>query len=178
MSANDREPSIPKKPRKVIARKAVAETKNERDLAAVAEIHADSAPAPLFTASIDVRWRDLDAFNHVNNSIYLTYLEEARLQWLEHVPGPWFHEQATPVLAASEINYRLPIEWPAQLHVGLFCTRLGNSSLTLAHRILDAADGTRLYSDGHVVMVWMNPTDGKPVSLPQPIRDAVNNAGH
>ncbi|WP_077556939.1 thioesterase family protein [Rhodanobacter sp. B04] len=126
--------------------------------------------ALLYVASIGVRWRDLDAFNHVNNSNYLTYLEESRLQWLSHVPGPWFDEQAMPVMAASEVNYRRPIEWPAQLEVQLFCARLGNSSLTIAHRIVDATDANRLYCDGHVVMVWMNPATGKPVPLPACIR--------
>jgi acyl-CoA thioester hydrolase len=77
-----------------------------------------------------------------------------------------------PVLAASELNYRLPIEWPAQLHVQLYGKRVGNSSLTLAHRIVDAADGNRVYCDGHVVMVWMNPATGKPVPLPATIRKA------
>jgi acyl-CoA thioester hydrolase len=129
--------------------------------------------APLFVASLAVRWRDLDAFNHVNNANYLTYLEEARLQWLRHVPGPWFDENAMPVLAASEINYRMPIEWPASLQVELYCRRLGNSSMTVGHRILNADDAARVYSDGHVVMVWMNPTSGRPVPLPQAIRDAV-----
>ena len=130
-----------------------------------------TSPQALFVAPIGVRWRDLDAFNHVNNANYLTYLEEARLQWLRHVPG-WFDEQSMPVLAASEINYRRPIEWPAQLHVELTCERLGNSSITLAHRIVNADDDTQLYSDGKVVMVWMNPATGKPVPLPQSIRDA------
>jgi acyl-CoA thioester hydrolase len=133
---------------------------------------AETAGVPLFIAPISVRWRDLDAFNHVNNSNFLTYLEEARLQWLKHVPGPWFDEQSMPVLAASTLNYRQPIPWPAQLHVELHCTRLGNSSMTIGHRIVDADDSTRLYSDGHVVMVWMNPATGKPVALPPAIREA------
>jgi acyl-CoA thioester hydrolase len=135
----------------------------------------DEAPAmatPLFTAAIDVRWRDLDAFNHVNNSNYLTYLEEARLQWLSHVPGPWFDDHAMPVMAAVQLNYRRPIEWPAQLRVELFCERLGTSSMTIGHRILDAEHGDRLYGDGHVVMVWMDPATGKPVPLPGAIRAA------
>ena len=131
----------------------------------------DSAVAPLFVASIEVRWRDLDAFNHVNNANYLTYLEEARLQWLRQVRD-WFNAQSMPVLAASELNYRQPIEWPAQLQVHLYCERLGNSSLTLGHRIVDAADASRLYCDGRVVLVWMNPATGKPVPLPPTIREA------
>lgn len=129
-----------------------------------------AAAAPLFVAELEARWRDLDAFNHVNNSNYLTYLEEARLQWLRHVPGPWFDETSMPVLAASSINYRQPIAWPASLHIELRCERLGNSSMTIAHRIVDADDASRLYSDGHVVMVWMNPATGTSVALPEAIR--------
>lgn len=134
-----------------------------------------SSQAPLlYTASISVRWRDLDAFNHVNNSNYLTYLEEARLQWLQRVPGSWLDEHAMPVMAASEVNYRRPIAWPAQLQVELFCARMGNSSMTIGHRIVDAADGDSLYCDGHVVMVWMDPATGKSVPLPRAIKDAAS----
>ena len=132
---------------------------------------------PLFVAPLMVRWRDLDAFNHVNNANYLTYLEEARLQWLGQIPGPWFDDAAMPVLAASEINYRQPIAWPASLHVELRCERLGNSSLTLAHRIVDAADAQRLYSDGRVVMVWMDPASGRAVPLPPAVRAAAGGHG-
>ena len=125
--------------------------------------------APLFVATLGVRWRDMDAFNHVNNSNFLTYLEEARLQWLQNVRD-WFSDGAMPVLAASELQYRRPIAWPATLHIELRCTRLGNSSMTLAHRIIDANDAGCLYSDGHVVMVWMNPATGKSAPLPASIR--------
>lgn len=154
------------------------------DLAATAPVakHTDAAPTaaattdvdkPLYTAELAARWRDLDAFNHVNNSNYLTYLEEARLQWLSHVPGPWFDERSMPVMAAAQLNYRRPIAWPAQLHVQLFCTRIGNTSMSIGHRLVDAADADTLYCDGHVVMVWMDPASGKPVPLPQAIRDAI-----
>ncbi|WP_308427770.1 acyl-CoA thioesterase [Rhodanobacter panaciterrae] len=68
------------------------------------------------------------------------------------------------------------MEWPASLHIELRCARLGNSSMTITHRIVDADDASRLYSDGHVVMVWMNPATGKPVPLPATIRAAA--AGH
>jgi acyl-CoA thioester hydrolase len=153
------------------APKAIRKSSRKRPAAAApantepADEHASPSP-PLFVAQLDVRWRDLDAFNHVNNSTYLTYLEEARLQWLRHVPGPWFGEHSMPVLVASELNYRLPIEWPKQLAIELRCARVGNSSLTLTHRIVDATDDTRLYCDGHVVMVWIDPASGKAVAIP------------
>ncbi len=130
---------------------------------------------PMFVATLSVRWRDLDAFNHVNNANYLTYLEESRLQWLQQIPA-WFSDVAMPVLAASELQYRKPIAWPASLHIELRCLRVGNSSMTIAHRIVDARDNSILYSDGQVVMVWMNPSTGRSAALPAPIRAAAAQA--
>lgn len=81
---------------------------------------ATAASAPtraIAVIPLHVRWRDLDAFNHVNNSSYLTFLEESRLQWLRTVPGEWFTEHAMPVMAAVELHYRKPIEWPAEIDV-------------------------------------------------------------
>ena len=136
-----------------------------------ADAPADSLDKPLFVASIDVRWRDLDPFNHVNNANYLTYLEETRLQWLQQLRD-WSDRSSSPVLAASELNYRQPITWPAALQVELRCARIGSSSLTLAHRIVDVHDASRVYSDGKVVMVWVNPATGEPVPLPPTVREA------
>ncbi len=142
------------------------------DRAAESLIEAEQAPrVSVFVARLAVRWHDLDTFNHVNNSTYLTYLEESRLQWMLTLPD-WYSASAMPVLAASVLNYRRPIAWPATLHVHLYCTRLGNTSITLAHRIVAADDDSRLYCDGHVVMVWMDPASGRPVSLPASVRAA------
>lgn len=129
-------------------------------------------PPLLARVPIAVRWRDLDAFNHVNNSTFLTYLEEARLVWLAGIEGAWFGERSMPVLAASNVNYRRPLEWPGEVVVELRCTRVGNSSLTLAHRILSASDPAVVHSDGDVVLVWTDPTVGRAVELPAPIRAA------
>jgi acyl-CoA thioester hydrolase len=137
---------------------------------------ATSAPEPLFTARIEVRWRDLDAFNHVNNSQYLTYLEESRLQFMQSLRD-WYSADAMPVLAAVHLNYRQPITWPATLGVQLYCARLGNTSITLAHRIVAIDDPTRLFCDGDATMVWMDPSSGKPVALPASVRAAAQGDG-
>jgi acyl-CoA thioester hydrolase len=154
---------------------------------AKAEAVAEAAPSPavpanpagqpspsrvLATIPLHVRWRDLDAFNHVNNSSYLTFLEEARLQWLRTVPGEWFSAHAMPVMAAVELHYRKPIEWPAEIDVLLSCERLGNSSMTVGNRIVDRNDHACVYADGNVVMVWVDPATGASVPLPEAIRAA------
>ena len=143
-----------------------------RSAAASSQPPGQPSPRALFTAPIAVRWRDLDAFNHVNNSSYFTFLEEARLQWLRTVKGEWFNEHAMPVIAAIVVNYRAPIAWPAAITVELSCERLGNSSITVGHRIIDAEDPHKLYCDGHAVLVWTDPASGKSVALPEAIRNA------
>jgi len=125
--------------------------------------------ALLHSLPIELRWRDLDAFNHVNNSNFMTYLEEARIRWFQSLGEDWMTEEAIPLLAAVQMNYRVPIPYPARVVVELFADRIGNTSLTLGHRIA-SDDGTILHADGHVVMVWVGRVSGRPTALPDVVR--------
>lgn len=128
------------------------------------------APVELIRVPLSVRWRDLDAFNHVNNSTYLSYLEEARLRWMMQLPGEWLDDQVAPVVAASALNYRRPIEWPNDVVVELFVERVGNSSVTIGHRIVGSGDAPALFCDGHVVLVWIDRGSGQAAPLPAAVR--------
>lgn len=130
------------------------------------------APAALIRVPLSVRWRDLDAFNHVNNSKFLSYLEEARLRWMVTLPGHGMDEHVAPVVAAAHLNYRRPIEWPNEIDIELFVERLGNTSLSVGHRIVGADDPSALYCDGNVVMVWIHRETGQPAALPEAVRAA------
>ena len=135
-------------------------------------VESNQAPIALIRVPMSVRWRDLDAFNHVNNSKYLSYLEEARLRWMLGVPGQGLDDHVAPVVAAAHLNYRRPIEWPAEVDVELFVERLGNTSVSIGHRIVDAKDDTVLYCDGNVVMVWIDRGTGRAAELPVAVREA------
>ena len=126
----------------------------------------------LFRMPVALRWRDLDAFQHVNNSNFLTYLEEARIRWFESWNGEWVNDTIAPLLAAVQLNYRMPIPYPAAVAVELFAEKVGNTSLTVGHRIV-SGDGATLYADGHVVMVWIDRAGGRPVPLPEAVRNAL-----
>ena len=144
--------------------------------APAAAAHAAAAPEwkPLARIPYAVRWGDLDAFNHVNNAAYLVYVQEARLEWLAKIEGPWFGETMMPVVASAHMNYRRQLSWPARIVVELATARVGTSSVTIAHRIVADTDGDAsvLYADGEVVMVWIDPASGRPVPLPDAIRAA------
>jgi acyl-CoA thioester hydrolase len=159
-------------PGQPVARKRAPRRKKTVD--ANPQVVADAAATPfgLIRVPLSVRWRDLDAFNHVNNSKFLSYLEEARLRWMMSLPGEWIDENVAPVVAAANINYRRPIAWPNEIVVELFVERLGNTSLTIGHRILDASNDATLYADGNVVMVWIDRQLGQAASLPDAVRRA------
>lgn len=123
---------------------------------------------------MELRWRDLDAFDHVNNANFMTYLEEARIRWFESVGKEWITETTIPLLASVHMDYRLPIPYPASIQVELYADRVGNSSVTLGHRIVDASG--RLYADGHCVLVWIDRASGRPVPLPDAIRSATRGS--
>jgi acyl-CoA thioester hydrolase len=133
----------------------------------------ETAPPVLIRMPIELRWRDLDAFNHVNNANFMTYLEEARIRWFERAGKAWITNTRIPLLAAVQMNYRLPIPYPAQIAVELTADRVGNTSVTLGHRIV-GEDG-RVYADGHCVLVWIDTASGKPVPLPEEIRAAATS---
>lgn len=127
----------------------------------------------LIEHELEVRWRDLDAYDHVNNASYLTFIEEARIRWFGTLPGPWRSAGAEPVLARIETSFKRPVAHPATLVVRLHAVRVGNSSLAIGHRIEDRRSG-ELCADGLAVLVWVSPTDGRPVPLPQMVRQAAS----
>ena len=133
---------------------------------------SDRAAGHVFRIPIALRWSDLDAFNHVNNAEYLRYLEEARVQWLAAIPGMSLDDRIAPVLVASHVNYRRPLTWPHDVMVELYVDRLASSSVTIGHRIVDQVDADVLYSDGSVVVVWMDTQTGKSAPLPEAVRAA------
>jgi acyl-CoA thioester hydrolase len=100
---------------------------------------------------IEIRWRDMDAYRHVNNSVYLTYLEEARDEWLESVLGSgqaiWDY-----VLARVAIDFRRELTQEDDVIVARCrLDRIGISSIR-THEELLKLDGT-LVAEAEAVLV-------------------------
>jgi acyl-CoA thioester hydrolase len=125
----------------------------------------------VYRMEADVRWRDMDAFNHVNNAAFLGFVEEARVRWFKSLSADWANESAAPIMAAVTMNYRKPIGWPETLVVELLAERIGNKSLTLGHRISSATEAGVVYADGNTVLVWVD-RGGQSVLLPENVRAA------
>jgi acyl-CoA thioester hydrolase len=111
-----------------------------------------SLPPSAYTKRVEIRWRDMDAFRHVNNAVYLTYLEEARDEWFLEVLGNGLLLNDF-VLARCAVDYRSPLtQEDGDVDVELRCTRVGRSSITTAEHITAVSDG-RVAAQAEAVLV-------------------------
>jgi acyl-CoA thioester hydrolase len=78
-----------------------------------------------------VRFRDLDAMGHVNNAVFLTYLEQARFHFLEHLGLARVEEEPPLILARVEIDFRAPATFGEQVEIGVRAGRVGAKSFEL-----------------------------------------------
>ena len=93
----------------------------------------------IYTNQQFVRWDDIDAFGHVNNAKYLTYIQEARFQW------SWYQYAAKNekptlvemVVAKAEVDYLVPIYAGGRFYdIILWVEQIGNSSFTLGYEVI------------------------------------------
>ncbi len=123
------------------------------------------------TQEVSVRFRDLDAFGHVNNAIFFTYFEQARVGWWQKVLAPDFaRETSVPVIASAQCTYLKPIFYPENIIVELHTKPPGNSSYQLFYRIHSQKNLEVIYAEGLTALVWVDRKSGKPIALPSHVR--------
>jgi acyl-CoA thioester hydrolase len=113
----------------------------------------------------------MDAYGHVNNAVYFTYFESARLKFFEHVrlydrAGAETHR---PAVVSVTINFRQQVHYPAELEAGIRCIKVGTRSFTLEHHLFRA--GTQeIVADGTSVIAWVDYAAGKSIPLPELVK--------
>lgn len=119
-------------------------------------------------AQIPIRFRDLDPLNHVNNALFSTYYEEARIKFIQEVPS--FANQMQHgfsfVLANINIDFIHPVEYPEKLLIGSGIQTTGNSSISSFQAIYTESDKT-LVSVAESHGVWFNLEAQRPAKLPE-----------
>jgi acyl-CoA thioester hydrolase len=123
---------------------------------------------------VEIRWSDVDAYQHVNNAVYATYLEECRDEWVERVLGK-SGDSWDFVLARVAIDFRRELRLGDE-HVVVSCalTRIGNSSITLSEQIR-TQDG-ELSAEAEAVLVARDRELGRSRPLTAVEREAFERA--
>jgi len=129
----------------------------------------------IYTDKQFIRWDDIDAFGHVNNAIYLTYIQEARFQWsyyqyASHNEAPTLVEM---VVARAEVDYLVPIYEGGRLYdVNLWVESIGNSSFTMGYEVV--GDNGVVHARVKSVQVAVSMETKKSRPLTDPEREFLN----
>ena len=120
------------------------------------------------TMRIPVRWGDMDAMGHVNNTVYFRYMEQARIGWFESLlPRGEAWRTIGIVIVNASCNFKKPINYPGTVEVKVFAGAPGGSSVETNYE-LSVED--QLYADGAATVVFVDAEKQKPLRIPDEIR--------
>ena len=117
---------------------------------------------------LTTRFRDLDPLNHVNNAVFNTYFEEARVNFVNHVPEleHSFEQGEAFVLAKLTIEYFRPVLCPSTLLIGSSCLNIGNTSVE-AFQAMFHAETKKLHATAISKGVWFDINTQRPTHVPK-----------
>ena len=132
----------------------------------------DAASSGGIRLDIPIRWGDMDALGHVNNTIYFRYCESARIAYFERLGG-FASTSGTEgiLLVAHNLNFRRPLVYPGNVAIETRTAAISNRSITMSYA-LRADDGV-VAADGSSVVVWADYAKGKSAPLPFTLVDAI-----
>lgn len=118
-----------------------------------------------------VVFRDIDMLGHVNNAVYATYFETARVEYLHQLLGERAGQYGF-ILAEITITYRSPTYLRERLLIGLRVAEIRNSSMIFDGQITEKTTG-RLVATSRAVLVHYDFQAQRPVPIPQELRAAI-----
>ncbi len=126
-----------------------------------------------FFHPMEVRYGDLDAQGHLNNAKYLTFFEQARVEYFTEL-GLFTKDQSFEdigvVIADIHIKYEAPVFLGAQVKVGVRTVKIGNKSMALDQCIVDQTTN-EVYASGTVILVGYDYRSRKTIPVPDLWRD-------
>lgn len=121
-----------------------------------------------FVMEQQVVFRDIDMLGHVNNAVYATYFETARVEYF-HQLAEALSEQFSFILAELTITYRSPAFLRERLLIGTRVSEIRNSSMVIEGQIIEKNSG-RLVATSRAVLVHFDYGQQRPVPIPQHLR--------
>jgi len=128
-----------------------------------------------FYHPIEVRYGDLDPQGHVNNSRYLTYMEQARIQYI-HQLGLWEGDSFMDIgiiLADVHITFLAPIQFKQVVRVGVHTVKMGIKSITMEYQLEDAHSLAEL-ARGSSVVVAYDYRNSQTIPIPERWRQVIS----
>jgi acyl-CoA thioester hydrolase len=126
----------------------------------------------IFSTDIPVRWGDMDAYAHVNNTLYLRYMEEARILLLQRMGYALDDASQGPVVVNLQCTFLQPVVYPDSLTIECFADQAGNSSF-MSYYKLYSQQQDNLVCEGSAKLVWIDKKTTRSHPLPDDIRQMI-----
>jgi acyl-CoA thioester hydrolase len=127
----------------------------------------------VFEVVIPIRWGDMDAMNHVNNTIYFRYLETCRIDWMRSIgcmPNP---QGEGPVIVNAFCNFYKQLEYPGDVRVKMYVSDPGRTTFESWGTMERADQPGVLYAAGGATTIWVDFPSQKAKTLPDWMRALV-----
>lgn len=124
----------------------------------------------IYTTTLPIRWGDMDAMNHVNNTVYFRYMEQARVSWIQAISGSVGADGEGPVIANAFFNFYRPVVFPGTVTIKLYVADPGRTSLDTFVTIERTDEPGVVHAAGGATLVWINQATGRPTALPEAFR--------
>ncbi|PSP15514.1 acyl-CoA thioesterase [Halobacteriales archaeon QH_10_67_13] len=125
-------------------------------------------PTPTFETEIAVRYRDLDTYSHVNNAVYATYVEQARLAYLTTVLDAETPRDLSIVIAELTVEFHAPIAGRTTVRAGVAVTDVGETSFEMRFEL---HTDDELAATARSTQVHIDRQSGRSRALPARWRD-------
>ena len=122
-----------------------------------------------FTRTMNARFSDMDGMGHVNNAVFLTYFEEARMAYWMHAMGRTDLSGMDMILARAEVDFRSPLMAPQTVEVGAGCASIGRTSFVLEQDMHEVSTG-RLVAEARKVLVHYDYNTSRAVPITAEMR--------
>ena len=121
------------------------------------------------TSWVPIRWGDMDAYRHVNNTVYFRYMEQVRVEYLESLGYSIAPRGTAPVIINASCTFLIPLTYPGMVEIRMFIGAPGRSSIPTSYEIRLQGEGT-LFATGEAKVVWSDVASGKSVPIPDELR--------
>ncbi len=123
--------------------------------------------------TIPIRWGDMDAMGHVNNTTYFRYLETIRIDWFQAIGAALNPAGCGPVIVNAFCNFYKQLEYPGDVLMKMYTSDPGRTTFESWATMELASQPGQIYAAGGATTIWVDFPKQKAVELPDWVRELV-----
>ena len=124
----------------------------------------------------DVLWGDMDAFEHVNNTVYFRYFEDARLELFKRIGVSEYKSKYNvgPILAATNCNFKLPLTYPDRIQIGAQYSIQSPKKINMSY-VVYSEKYSGVAAEGEALLIYYDYNLGRSCEIPKAILELLEN---